>query len=349
MRGPDLKKLLVVAGLAGLLSHAAMAQPVQPLPMQTAPVPLDAPSVHISNGLLDAKVYLIDPANGFYRGTRFDQSGVIGSLTLGQQNFYGPWFDRISSQVMDFAFTPDGIVGGPDSAISGPVDEFAPVDFEEAPPGGTFVKIGVGLLRKPDAKPYDHYRIYDIADAGKRQVRTTGTSVAFVQEIAGSIRYTKTLRLVPGRPEMRIEHVLTNIGAKAIATSVYDHNFLTLSPGNADIAVTLPFTIVPDKMPDTSLVRIDGKTFAYLRPLTDNQSVSFHITGFGNTSRDYDFSVANRRSGAGVRITADQALTKLNIWSIRSVMAVEPYIDIELPPGATKRWTYTYRYQAVPR
>jgi hypothetical protein len=36
----------------------------------------------------------------------------------------------------------------------------------------------------------------------------------------------------------------------------------------------------------------------------------------------------------------------LNIWSIRSVMAVEPYIDIDLAPGAVKRWTYTYRYQA---
>ncbi|MEP6830442.1 MAG: hypothetical protein ABI963_08895, partial [Rhizomicrobium sp.] len=162
MGGPGAKKLLAIAGLAGFLPLAAMAQPVQPLPTRTTPIPVDAPSARIGNRLIDARIYLINAANGFYRGTRFDQSGVIGSLTLGQQNFYGPWFDHVSDEVMDFTFTPDGIVAGPDSAVSGPVDEFAPVGFEDAAPGGTFLKIGVGLLRKPDTRPYDHYRLYDI-------------------------------------------------------------------------------------------------------------------------------------------------------------------------------------------
>lgn len=153
MGGPTAKKLLLIAGMAGFAPPVAMAQPVQPLPKQTLPLLLDAPSIRISNGLLDARVYRINSASGFYRGTRFDQSGVIGSLTLGQQNFYGPWFDRVSDEVMDFTFTPEGIVAGPDSAVSGPVDEFAPIGFEGTAPGETFLKIGVGLLRKPDAGP----------------------------------------------------------------------------------------------------------------------------------------------------------------------------------------------------
>jgi hypothetical protein len=346
MGGPGAKKLLLTAGMVGFLPFTAMAQPVQPLPKQTMPVPLDAPSVRIGNGLVDAKIYLIDPANGFYRGTRFDQSGVIGSLTFGQQNFYGPWFDRISDEVMDFIFTPDGIVAGPDSAISGPVDEFAPVGFEDAAPGGTFLKIGVGLLRKPDARPYDHYRLYDIVAPGKRDTRTTGSSVTFSQDIAGVIRYEKILRLLPGKPEMQIEHILTNRGSKPISTTVYDHNFLKLAPGNEDVTVTLPFSITPDKAPDPEMVHIDGNRFAYRRALTGKESAAFHITGFGNASRDYDVRVENTKTGAAVRITADQPMTRLNIWSIRSVMAVEPYIDIDLAPGAVKRWTYTYRYQA---
>ncbi|MEO8896352.1 MAG: hypothetical protein ABI450_10770, partial [Rhizomicrobium sp.] len=64
---------------------------------------------------------------------------------------------------------------------------------------------------------------------------------------------------------------------------------------------------------------------------------------------DYDMHVENTKTGAAVRVTADQPMTRLNIWSIRSVMAVEPYIDIALAPGAVKRWTYTYRYQAPAR
>jgi hypothetical protein len=349
MAGPSAKILLLAAGLAAFSAFGAPAQPVQPMPQHTGPVPLEAPSVQLRNGLIAARIYLIDSDKGFYRGTRFDQSGVIGSLTFGGQNFYGPWFDRVSPEVMDYMFTPDGIVGGLDSAISGPVEEFAPVGYEEAAPGGNFLKIGVGMLRKPDSKPYDHYHLYDIADAGRRGVRVTKSGITFSQDIAGAVRYVKALRLVPGKPEMRIEHVLTNIGSKPISTTVYDHNFLPLAPGNQDIAVTFPFSITPDPAPDPGMVRIDGNRFAYARPLKDKDTASFHIAGFGDASRDYDIKVENTKTGAGVRITADQPLIRMNIWSIRSVMAVEPYIDIVLPPGATKRWVYIYRYRAPAR
>ncbi len=347
MRGQTVRNLALVTGLAGSLAMgAALAQPAQPLPSHIMAVPLDAPSVRIANGMIGAQIYLTDSAKGFYRGTRFDQSGVVGSLTFGSQDFYGPWFDHVSPDVLDFIFTPDGIIGGPDSATSGPVEEFAPMGFDEAATGGTFLKIGVGILRKPDTKPYDHYHLYDIVDAGRREVRSTKTSVSFTQNVAHGFRYQKILRLVTGRPQMRIEHVLTNESGKPFSTTVYDHNFLKLSPGNRDIVVTLPFHITPDKAPDENLVRIDGDHFGFVRPLTGNESASFHITGFGTTMRDYDIKVDDTKTGAGVQVIADQPLSEINVWSIRSVMAVEPYIDIDLAPGATKRWTYTYTYKA---
>jgi hypothetical protein len=344
------KNLFGTAMLAALvIGSPVRAEPVQPLPQHTAPLPLDAPSARIGNGLITARVYLPDAQNGFYRGTRFDQTGVIGSLVVDGQNFYGPWFDRVSPEVMDFAFTPEGIVGGPDSAISGPVEEFAPVGFEDAPAGGSFLKIGVGRLRKPDAKPYDHYRLYDIVDAGLRSTLTAKDSITFVQDLSGGYRYVKTLRLLPGKPQMTIEHILTNRSGKTIATTVYDHNFLPLSPGNRDIVANFPFAITPDAKPDLALVRIEGNRFAYRRALTGKESVSFHVGGFGNDKKDYDIRVGNARTGAGVRVTADQPLAKINVWSIRSVMAVEPYIAIDLKPGATKRWTYTYTYDGPRR
>jgi hypothetical protein len=344
------KFLLSGAVLAGFFTiQAAEAEPVQPPPSHTAPVPLDAPAIVIGNGLITATIYPPDAAKGFYRGTRFDRSGVIGHLMFGGQNFYGPWFDRVSPEVMDFTYAPEGIVGGPDSAISGPVEEFAPIGFDEAPSGGTFLKIGVGRLRKPDAKPYDHYRLYDIADAGLRDALSTKDSVTFTQDLANGYRYVKTLRLVPGKPQLLIEHALTNKSGTAISTTVYDHNFLTLSPGNQDVVATFPFAIVPDTKPDPTLVRMDGNRFAYQRALTGKESVSFHISGFGDTRSDYDIRVGNTKTGAGMRVTADQPLTQINVWSIRSVMAVEPYIAINLKPGETKHWTYTYTYEAAGR
>ncbi len=135
----------------------AQAQPAQPPPASSEPVGkllASAPVITLSNGQITAKVARIDAARGFYNGTRFDQAGVVTSLTLNGKDFYGPWFERTAPDVLDYTYVGDDIVAGPDSAISGPVEEFAPLDFEPKP--RLFIKPGVGLLYQPDTAPYDH-------------------------------------------------------------------------------------------------------------------------------------------------------------------------------------------------
>lgn len=313
------------------------------------PVPLDAPSVTIRNELITAKIYLIDPAKGFYRGERFDQAGVVGRLTLGGTDFYGPWFDRVATVDTGYPFTPQGVVVDQASAISGPVEEFAPAGFDEAKPGGTFLKIGVGRLRKPDHRDYDHARSYEIVDPGKRSTTNTRDSIIFTQDVAHAFRYVKTLRLLPGKPQMRIEHELTDTGTGPLITNVYDHNFLNLGPGNGDVMVTVPFAITPDIAPNPDLARVENNQFYYVRPLQGDERVAFLMSGFGGSAKDYDVLVENKKTGASVRVTGDDRLVRLYTWSIRTVMAVEPFVGIQLRPGETKRWSYTYTYQAARR
>ncbi len=147
-----------VLGLA-LLATAASAQPVQPVPTVSAPVGAllaSSPHIDIGNGAIVARIAPPDLANGFYRGTRFDQAGVITSLKLNGREFYGPWFDRTAPEVLDYAYDATGaVVAGPDSATSGPIEEFAPLDFTPIS-GSRFIKIGVGILAQPDSQPYDH-------------------------------------------------------------------------------------------------------------------------------------------------------------------------------------------------
>jgi len=73
----------------------------------------------------------------------------------------------------------NGVVAGPVSATSGPVEEFGAdggtQGYSEAKPGGTFIKIGVGVLRKPNDSKYDHYYRYEIADPGKWTVKKART------------------------------------------------------------------------------------------------------------------------------------------------------------------------------
>ena len=342
-------KYAFLAGL--LLALPAAAQPEQAMPTTSTPVEdvlAASPQITMGNSLITARIAPPDLARGFYRGTRFDQAGVITSLTLKGRDFYGPWFDRVAPEVLDYTYDAQGrVVGGPDSATSGPVEEFAPLDFEAKP--GTFVKIGVGVLRQPDTQPYDHYRHYKIEDAGKRTTKVTRDSITFTQMLSSNgiaYVYEKTLRLVPGQPQLVIEHRLKNTGSKPINTTVYDHNFLRLKPGNADVKVTFPFSIAAASPPPADLMRIEGGTLTYLRPMKNKERISFLITGFGNNTKDYDFRVEDTNSRAGVRVQGDRPITRLNIFSIDKVQSVEPYIAIDLAPGTERRWRYTYSFKA---
>src|ERR1051326_4551853 len=79
-----------------------------------------APEATISNGVIKAKLYLPDVKEGFYRGTRFDWSGVINSLEYAGHNFYGPWFTKSDPSVRDFVYQGSDITVGIPSGSMGP-------------------------------------------------------------------------------------------------------------------------------------------------------------------------------------------------------------------------------------
>ena len=173
----------------------------------------DVPHAEITNGQIEAKMYLPDAKNGYYRATRFDWSGVIYSLRYNGHEYYGPWFQKTDPTVHDFVYRGRDIVASPCTAITGPVDEFAPLGWNEAKPGASFIKIGVGALRRPDAAKYDNYRLYEIIDPGKRTIQQDREFIGFTQELADApsgyaYTYRKTLRLTESKPEMVMEHSL---------------------------------------------------------------------------------------------------------------------------------------------
>jgi len=53
-----------------------------------------APQAEISSGRLRATLYLPDAQSGYYRGTRFDWSGVIAALEWNGHSYFGQWFER---------------------------------------------------------------------------------------------------------------------------------------------------------------------------------------------------------------------------------------------------------------
>jgi hypothetical protein len=318
----------------------------------------EPPQAEMTNGQIRLNLYLPDAEKGFYRGTRFDWSGVISGLEYMGHQYYGPWFDGVDPKVNDFRYEGAKIVVSTCSGAMGPVEEFqtkgTALGWDEAKAGGTFIKIGVGVLRK-DGGEYDYVKQYEIVDPGKWTVKKHPDSIEFTQELTDPFSgygyiYRKTVRLIKGKPEMVLEHSLKNTGRLAISTAVYNHNFLVLdkqAPG-PDFTVTFPFQIQSSHPPHRGFAEIRGNQFAYLKVLQDEDRVQSPIAGFGDSPKDNEFTVENRGVGVGMKITGDRPLSSINLWSIRSVLSVEPFITMTIEPGREFTWKMSYQYYTLP-
>jgi hypothetical protein len=339
-----------LAGAAPFWATTAMAQPHQTIPDNSI-VPVsalaNAPHQDISNGIVSARVYLPGPA-AFYRGTRFDRNGIVAHATYKGQDYGRPWFSGYSPVVHDFTWHKGEVIVHPASAAAGPAEEFDSIGFDAAGMGGHFLKIGIGMLKR-DTDKEDHVHPYPVVNGGTFNTQGGKTRMQMTQTLTDKASgygyvYAKTVRLVPGKAQLVIEHSLTNTGNKDIDTNVYCHNFLTLSPGDEHITITAPFAIKAEKPFAPDAAAVEGKTIKYLRAVKEGESVTSPISGFGSSASDYDFTVKNTATGFGQRIRGDQPLARINFWSIATNVSWEPYVAISLKPGQTKHWTYTYDY-----
>lgn len=301
------------------------------------------PQAEISNGLIRVRMYLPDPECGYYRATRFDWSGVIASLTCNGHEYFGPWFEHHDPK------KHDGIVG--------PAEEFFFDDggpgYAEAPAGGTFVRIGVGILRKPDETAYRKFGTYDIVDPGTWVVSQGRDWIEFHHFVTNGVlhgyEYKKRVSLDEGQSALTIAHCLKNTGQRPIDTMQYNHNFFVIDgvPTGPDFVVRFPFDVRTDG-DLKGLAEIRKTDLVYLQELQNGQSILVPLDGFDSIAKSHNIVVENHRTGAGVRIRGDQPIRKLVFWSIRATLCPEPYVRITIQPGSEKEWQTRYTfYNAV--
>ena len=337
------------AALAAILVGAcapAGAQPSSDAGTLPATALEDFRHVAISNGLITAQVYPTGEKE-LYRGTRFDHAGVVFHVTYKGQDFSTYWFDRFVVDPRDTGKQAPGVETAC-CAVSGPAEEFAAVGFQEAGMGGRFLKPGIGIFTRDNDNPL-RFPTLPALNEGERTFKATKSAAAWTQDLDDpqsgyGYKYEKTVQLVAGKPQMTISHVLTNTGKKDIVTTVYCHNFLSLSPGSEHLVITAPFTWQALDELQPEFVKLDGKAIRYIAPLPRGVTTQSLMSGFNGEAGDYDFTITNTATGFGQRIRADQPMVRINMWSITPTYSLEPYIAIALKPGETKRWTYTYDF-----
>ena len=242
------------------------------------------PSAKITNGLITATLHLPDAQNGYYRGTRFDWSGVMPSLEYKGHQYFGLWNPApYDPQLHD--------------AITGPVEEFTAVGMEEAATGGEFVKIGIGSLVKPDEKAYTFVRNYEIKNPGTWTVKKKKDG----------------------------------------------------EPTGPNISTTFPYEVSAEGKGFGTIAEAQNKSITYNRTLAKGENVfTAGVQGIAATAENYDFTIRNLKSGAGVHIKGDQPLEKLVYWSNPNTSCPEPYIRLSAQPGETIRWNITYAFSIKP-
>jgi hypothetical protein len=72
------------------------------------------------------------------------------------------------------------------------------------------------------------------------------------------------------------------------------------------------------------------------------------MLGFSESTKDNEIRIENSRVGAGLKISGDRPLSSENLWSIRSVLAVEPFITMRINPGSEFSWKISYEYYTLP-
>ena len=334
-----MKALLSTGFLWVLCALSAAAE--NPSPGCSSLQQANYPKASITNGQVQAVLYLPDAKNGYYRASRFDWSGVIPCLAYKGHTYFGIWFPHYDPLLAD--------------AIAGPVEEFrssdGALDYAQAKPGELFVKLGVGVLRKRDDSAYQFMYTYPLVDGGKWTVQAKPSEVSFRQQLQSPIGiaydYEKTVRLDPHDPVLILAHRLKNTGTKTIDTEVYDHDFFMLdgAPSGPGMVVRFPFAPKAEKSMEP-LAGIDGKEIVYRQELQGEQYVESFLTGYSSFTSDYDITVEDQKTGVGVEQTADVPISRFNFWSIRTTICPEAYIHLVIAPGQTARWNIRYRFYA---
>jgi hypothetical protein len=328
--------------------HAGNLLPVQKAPERARGhgalpggwnIPMEQPPVAvISNDTLKMSLYLPDPEHGFYRATRFDWSGVIGSLEYDGHQFFGEW-----KPVHDPYFHED---------ISGPVESFRGegTGFEEAKPGGPFVRIGVGILEKEKDTAYVWNHTYRIIDHGVWNVTRGADWIEFRHtvnsETGWSYIYTKKISLTANPPGFVIDHTLQNTGEKRIETDQFNHNFFMIDGGvtGPDFRVEFPFEITSTQglRDNQGVLRIEGNQLRFNQKFKEDGSAWVELFGYGTDPSDHRFRVVNERSGAAVKVHLDQPVYRMVFWGTTTTLCPENFIYMDIEPGNEHHWRSEY-------
>ncbi len=301
------------------------------------------PLIELSNQHASVLLMKADEALAFNTASRFDRAGmVLLARTAAGHAYFGPIIDR------------DRHDPGRDDHVAGTAGEYgmtSPLGYEEAGPGESFVKIGIGVLRRTDDKPYFFRRDYPLVDGGRWRIESTPVQSIAVQAVDGprgwGYEQRTRVALLPDRPGFVIERTLTNTGTQPFATDYYCHNFVLLDGQEVSPDYTLSFRPAHAVAPGHSLpasLRFEEGQLRLRRPLAQQQSIWLPLISHDEGSAPWR-ATWSHLAGATISVEQQPKPDRVVIYMLSPYLSVEPFTDIKLRPGESFTLTATYHLQ----
>lgn len=295
-------------------------------------------SIVLVQGDLRVEILPPDAEHGYYRGPRFDWSGMVRQATWRGHTAFGELKTPHDPLKHDHA--------------PGPAEEFGmnrPLGYEEAGPEGLFPKIGVGLLRreaKADAK-YFFNKPYQIVQTGTWTVQSTASGADFEQVFAHQgwgWRYRKRVEL--RGDGFALVHRLENTGARAISTDFYNHNMIQLDGKTVGSGWKVAYDFPVEAKAGSKPKRIspEGQAVVVGEDLP-NGSVYIELAlPAGAVDRA---TVTAPGVPFSLTVASDLPPERMCVYGERRALCPETFSAIEVAPGSVKEWTLTYAFAGL--
>ncbi|AUG57455.1 hypothetical protein [Acetivibrio saccincola] len=275
------------------------------------------------------KVEIDYPGNS-YNGSRFDWTGFITDVCLDDK----------------YSFcTKESLIPGKGSGGVGLCNEFGihtPIGYDLAKPGEKFLKLGVGLLTRPDESDYFFFDKYQVSPF-EVVVKEEDDSITFILNHLDcngySAKMTKKLSIKDNT--LTIDYQLENTGKKTIVTEEYCHNFISINENPIDKGYILrfPYNINIKEVPEVLTFK-DNEIKIIKNPKNDFHCI---IEGYDSIDNHY-WELVFEPLKAGVREYSNFNVKSLALWGTTHVISPEVFIDVNIQPGKIQKWARKYEF-----
>ncbi|MFA9381356.1 MAG: hypothetical protein ACERKO_09870, partial [Acetanaerobacterium sp.] len=211
--------------------------------------------------------------------------------------------------------------------------------------GEYFPKIGVGILKKPDDRPYDFFREYEcIPEECIVSVKADCVTFAIDSRPCRGYAYTYHKEVSVDENRLTISCTLKNTGEKPIETNEYCHNFL----GIDGMAVGKGYTLRLPQGLSASVLKgeLYYKDGVITWPDALMQEQFYCMIEPPAAQQPYSWALTHTQSGAGVRETDDFTPCRVALWGFRHVISPEAFVGISLACGEIQTWTREYEFSS---